>query len=128
MPSLQNIVAIVDDDPEVRNGLEQLFSSLGYRTELYASAEAFITATSETEASCLVVDVHLGDISGIELGRHLLVSGFAFPTIFMTGSRDETLRKQAMDLGAVAYFHKPFPIDSLIEAVKKAIALQCTRD
>jgi FixJ family two-component response regulator len=79
-----------------------------------------------TEASCLVVDIQLGDISGVELGEHLSATGFEFPIISMTGSEEETHRRQAMDFGCVAYLHKPFPADRLIEAVTTAIGSVAT--
>jgi FixJ family two-component response regulator len=121
MATSRNVVAIVDDDPGMRGALENLLSAFGYRTEVYASAEEFIRAAITTEASCLVVDIQLGDVSGVELGRHLSAAGFDFPIIFMTGSEEETHRRQAMDFGCVAYLRKPFPADRLIEAITKAV-------
>ena len=121
MATPRNIVAIVDDDPEIREALESMLSSFGYRTELYASAEEFLRAAPTTEAACLVVDIQLGDISGIELGRQLSVTGFEFPIIFVTGSVEETHRQQAMGLGCVAYLQKPFPAKQLFEVIVRAI-------
>jgi FixJ family two-component response regulator len=120
MASSRNVVAIVDDDPGMRQALESMLCAFGYRTELYASAEEFVRAAITTEASCLVVDIQLGDISGIELGRLLTATGFEFPIIFMTGSVEEMHRRQAMDHGCVAYLQKPFPAKQLIEAISKA--------
>ena len=94
---------------------------LDYRTELYASAEEFVRAAITTEAACLVVDIQLGDISGVELGRHLSATGFEFPIVFMTGSQEETHRRQAMDFGCIAYLLKPFPAEQLIDAIAKAV-------
>jgi FixJ family two-component response regulator len=88
---------------------------------LFASAEEFLGAAATSEAACLVVDIQLGGISGVELGRQLSASGFTFPIIFMTGSRDELHRRQAMELGCAAFLLKPFSADRLIEAVAKAI-------
>ena len=104
-----------------REALESMLSTFGYRTELYASAEEFLRAAPTTEAACLVVDIQLGDISGIELGRQLSVTGFEFPIIFVTGSVEETHRQQAMDLGCVAYLQKPFPAKQLFEVIVRAI-------
>jgi FixJ family two-component response regulator len=114
------VVAIVDDDLGIRYALESLLSSLGYRTELYATAEEFVAAAIATDASCLVVDIQLGDVSGIELGRHLAATGFTFPIIFMTGSQDEIHRRQALDFGCVAYLLKPIAAEQLINAITKA--------
>jgi FixJ family two-component response regulator len=120
MAPSKNVVAIIDDDPGMRQALESMLRAFGYRTELYASAEEFIRAAITTEAACLVVDIQLGDISGIELGRHLLVSGFEFPIIFMTGSVEETHRRQAMAHGCIAYLLKPFHPKQLVGALSKA--------
>jgi FixJ family two-component response regulator len=121
MAKLQNVIAIIDDDAAVRAGLERLLGHFGYRTELYGSAEEFVHAVITTEALCLIIDIQLGDISGVELGRQLSATGFDFPIIFMTGSQDETQRRQAMDFGCVEYLNKPFHADQLILAVTKAI-------
>ena len=121
MAKRQNVIAIIDADAAVRVGLESLLGVFGYRTELYASAEEFVHAAPTTEASCLIVDIQLSDISGVELGRHLAATGFDFPIIFMTGSREEMHRRQAMDFGCVAYLTKPLQPDQLVMAINKAI-------
>jgi FixJ family two-component response regulator len=121
MAGQQRVIAIIDDDPGIRKSLETLLAVHRYGVEAYSSAEEFINSAIVTEASCLIVDIQLGDISGIELGRHLSGSGFAFPIIFITGSEDEMLRRQAMDFGCVAYLRKPFPMARLIEAIDEAI-------
>ena len=115
-----SVVAIVDDDPGMRQALDSMLRALGYCTELYASAEEFLRAAITTEAACLVVDIQLGDIFGVDLGRQLSATGFEFPIIFMTGSEEETHRRQAMDFGCVAYLRKPFPAKQLVEAISKA--------
>src|SRR5262249_38657253 len=98
-----------------------LLSSRGYRPASFASAEEFLGAAATSEAACLVVDIQLGGISGVELGRQLSTRGFTFPIIFMTGSRDEMHRRQAIDFGCVAFLLKPFPADQLIDAITSAI-------
>ena len=117
----QKVVAIIDDDDGMRDGLANLLAAAGYLTEAYGSGEAFIGAAMKSEAGCLVVDIHLGDITGVELGRHLLAMGLTFPFIFMTGSDDPTIRKQAMEFGCVAYLQKPFPPNQLVKAITEAI-------
>jgi FixJ family two-component response regulator len=114
------IIAIVDDDPGMRAALQSLLSSHGFVVELYASAAEFLDAATASEAACLLVDVQLGDITGIEMGRRLYASGHRFPMVFMTGSTDATFHKQAMGLGCAAYLQKPFTGDRLAEAVGKA--------
>jgi FixJ family two-component response regulator len=117
----QKIVAIVDDDPGMRIATENLLLSFGYDTETFDSAEAFLNVTATSEATCLVVDVQLGDISGVELAQQLLADGLKYPIIFMTALDDGRMRSQAEAAGAVAYLNKPFPPDLLIDAIVKAI-------
>ena len=117
----REVIAVVEDDPLGREALDRLLSSLGYRRELYASAAEFIAAAQTTEASCLLLDVQLGAMTGIELARHLISTGFNFPTIFMTGSRDESYQRDGVSLGCIDYLHKPFPASRLICAIDKAI-------
>jgi CheY-like chemotaxis protein len=121
MSSAEAFIAVIDDDGVIRDCLYRLLTSHGYRTEMYASAEEFIRSAIVTEARCLIVDIQLGDISGVELGRHLEDAGLHFPIIFLTGRDDEIARRQAADFGCVAYFTKPFPADLLMDAVDKAI-------
>jgi len=115
------VVAVIDDDPDILEALELILSSHGYRSALFESAEEFLGVAATSDAACLLVDIQLGGASGVELGRQLSAKGITFPTIFMTGSRDELLRRQAMDFGCVAFLLKPFPADRLIEAITRAI-------
>ena len=114
------IVGIVDDDPMVRDSLEYLLLSEGFQTEQYASAEAFIIAAKTSKAACLLVDIQLGDITGLELARQLTSIDCIFPILFMSGSSDTMAYQQAMDFGCVAFLHKPFPANQLVESIMKA--------
>jgi FixJ family two-component response regulator len=119
-------IAIVDDEPGVRKALARLLSAFGYRVESFASAEEFLSAAPTSKATCLIVDFNLGDVSGLELARRLSKAGFDFPIIFVTGSADDTVRTQCMEFGCVAFLHKPFPEDQLMQAIRKAQStLQC---
>ena len=106
----------------MRDALQYLLSVSGYRAELYASAEEFISAATTTAASCLVVDMNLGGMSGLDLGHYLRAAGFAFPIIFMTGSTNEILQRQAADFGSIAFLNKPFSANLLIEALTKSVS------
>ena len=121
MSAAKKIIAVIDDDEIMLEAIEALLNALGYQTELYESAEAFIEAAMRSKAACLVVDIQLGDITGVELGRQLSAMGFTFPVIFMTGSDDTLVRKQAMELGCIAYLQKPFPANELEVAITEAI-------
>jgi len=114
-------IVIVDDDSVMRKALATLLSALGYCVQSYASASAFFTVAATTEAACLILDIQLGAESGIELARRLAASGSSFPIIFMTGSDDERLRRNALDAGTVALLLKPFRVEELMSALSKAI-------
>jgi FixJ family two-component response regulator len=98
----------------------RLLSAFGYDTCSFDSAAAFLSVAATSEAKCLVVDIHLGDISGVELARKLVDAGFRFPVIFMTAVDNEAIRSQAEQLGCLAYLRKPFSADLLIEAIVRA--------
>jgi FixJ family two-component response regulator len=115
-----NVIAVVDNDPGMRKAMGNLLSALGYGTELFESGGAFLDAACTSEAICLVVDIQLGDISGIELGRHLAAAGLKFPIIFMSALDGATILGQATALGCVAYLRKPFSAALLVDAIVKA--------
>lgn len=117
MPTKRNVVAIIDDNLDILGALGRLLSTLGYDTELYASKQEFLDAAMTSEAICLIVDVHLGAASGIELAQELSSAGYTFPTIFMSGDKRESIKSRAMDVGAVAFLTKPFCADVLIKAL-----------
>jgi FixJ family two-component response regulator len=113
-------IAVIDDDPEMRASMASLLSAYGYCPETFDSAETFLTCASTSKATCLVVDIQLGDISGVELAHQLAAEGFLYPIIFMTGLDDEVIRRQAVAAGGVAFLRKPFPAQMLFDAIKKA--------
>ncbi len=117
MPAKRSVVAIIDDNLRVLGALGRLLAEFGYDTELYASAAEFLDAAMTTEAICLIVDVELGKSSGLTLAQHLARSGFTLPIIFMTGNGDETLKKQAAEIGFIAYLLKPFSADALMDVL-----------
>ena len=85
MSNPQKIIAVIDDDPEMRASLVMLLRSYGYSVETFNSAETFLTFAAKCRATCLLVDIQLGDITGVELARQLTADGYKFPVIFMTG-------------------------------------------
>lgn len=117
----QKPIAVIDDDPDILQSVEMLLSSYGYDTKLFSSAEELLSVSPTLEAACLVVGVQLGGISGLELVRALCAEGFTLPVIFITGSRDERHRRQALELGCVAFLLKPFSEEQLIETVRKVL-------
>jgi FixJ family two-component response regulator len=117
----QRIVAVVEDDPSLLRSIQRLLNASGLGAEVYASAKAFLTGSKATRASCLVLDIHLGGMSGFELQSHLAASGSKLPIIFMTAFGDESKRKHAMEAGCVAYLQKPFSARQLFDTIEKAM-------
>ena len=122
MPKRQRVVAVVDDDPSTLRAIEALLDAHGWAAKAFASGEAFLDFGVSAEIDCLLLDVHLGGISGIELQRQLTASGRILPVIFMTALADEAVRREALTVGCIAYLTKPFPARQLFEAIDKAVA------
>ena len=112
-------IAVVEDDPSMLQGLSRLLSAHGFRVVGFTSAETFLDSVTQCEAACLVVDIHLGGISGIDLKRRLTSSGSDFPVIFMTAIDSEATRQEAVEAGCIGYLRKPFLARLLIEAINR---------
>ena len=121
MPKRRKVVAVVDDDPSMLNAAESLLDAQGFATMVFASAEEFLDRGAGTQVDCLLLDIHLGGLSGIELQHRLKDSGSTLPVIFMTALDDEAIREQALKAGCVALLRKPFQARQLLEAIKKAV-------
>ena len=116
------LVAVVDDDVSVRKSLERLIRSVRLDVETFASAEEFLKSAPPLKPDCLVLDVSLPGMSGIELHRHLLARRSNVPIIFITAhASDERARLEAASDWTVAYFIKPFSADELLDAVNVAL-------
>jgi FixJ family two-component response regulator len=117
------MVAVVEDDPSMLKSIERLLKAHDFQPVTFTSAEAFLQAAAATTAACLVLDLHLGGMSGIELRRQLTASGSNLPVVFMSAADDESVRQKAVEAGCVAYFHKPFSAHYLICAVNNAVVV-----
>jgi FixJ family two-component response regulator len=116
------LVAVVDDDISVRESLESLINSVGLEVRLSASAEEFLNSAHPRKADCLVLDVRLPGMSGIELHRHLMSQERKVPVIFITAhASDNRARSEAASDWTVAYLTKPFDEDELLDAVNAAL-------
>jgi FixJ family two-component response regulator len=118
---MRKIIGIVDDNPTMLDSVDGLLRASGYETELFSSGEALVDAITTSHAVCLVVDIQLGGISGIELARHLAALGSTLPVIFMTGAVDRTIESAALETGCVAFLRKPFPAHLLVGAIEQAL-------
>ncbi len=116
----KSVIGIVDDDDDFRETLGELLSSIGYQVELFSSAGQCIRAADTALSACLLVDIHLGDMTGLELVRHLLNAGHSVPIIFMTGAYDADIHGQARELGCVGLLQKPFFPSELLETLSRA--------
>lgn len=121
MESPPRTVAVVEDDPSMRRSIERLLNAHGYMTEGHDSAEGFLAGNSAGTSGCLVLDIHLGGMSGIQLRRRLRDFNFSLPVVFITAVDDEALEAEARELGCVAYLHKPFAAKFLLSAVEEAL-------
>ena len=126
MAAEDDVIAVVDDSDIVRDALEGMLTSVGYRTELYASAEEFLRAAPATRAACLVTDVELGGTSGPQLLRELSARGRHFPAIMMSASGDPALPRIAAELGCLAFLPKPFAPTDLLDVVARTLAPAAT--
>ena len=115
------LVAIVDDDESVRATTDSLVRSLGYVVHTFASAEAFLLSDRCNDFACVIADVQMSGMSGVELQDHLRAQGCRVPFIFFTAFPDEKTRVHALAAGAVCYLTKPFDGDSLVQWLQAAI-------
>ena len=116
------LVSVVDDDVSVRKSLDRLIRSARLEVRVFASAEEFLNSDQPCKADCLIFDVRLPGMSGIELHRHLLASKCEIPVIFITAhASDDRARLEAASDWTVAYFLKPFNGDELLDAVEVAL-------
>jgi FixJ family two-component response regulator len=119
--SRPTVISIVDDDECVRKAMDGLVRSFGYVSATYASAEEFLDSNHVSDTSCLITDVHMPGLTGVELHQRLLADGFAVPTIFVTGLPDEVTRMRVLAAGAVGFLSKPFGQKSLIDCLETAL-------
>ena len=115
------LVAIIDDDASVRATTDSLVRSLGHIVHTFACAEEFLRSNRLDDFSCVIADVQMPGMSGVELQAHLLSQGYRVPFIFFTAFPDEWIRAQALSAGAICYLTKPFEGDSLVQGLQAAL-------
>ena len=114
-------IAVVDDDESVREALMGLLRSAGFGAETYTSAEEFLRSGSLEETECLILDVRMPGIGGVELRRYLELAGHDIPVIFITAHGDDSTRAQALGANVVEFLTKPFDDEALLEAIERAL-------
>ena len=115
------LVSIVDDDKAVRDALGNLLESVGLQVEAFASAEEFVNFSNVNRRSCLILDVQLPRMSGLELQQRLSNKSDSVPIIFITAHANEELRNRALQEGAVSFLYKPFSSEDLLSAVHSTL-------
>jgi FixJ family two-component response regulator len=116
-------ISIVDDDDSVREALKSLLKSAGFQVEAFASAEEFLNSSQLLETACLILDVRMPGMSGIELQDRLTTSHGGFPIVFISAHADGEARARALENGAVGFLEKPFSDEALLDAIDAAVRL-----
>lgn len=118
------LITIVDDDDSMRASLDNLLRSAGFRAQAFPSAESFLDASPGLDTACLILDVRMSGIGGLELQRQLAASRSRVPIIFVTSHIDDDVRTRALDAGAVAFLYKPFREEELLDAIDGVVTKQ----
>jgi len=112
------VVSVVDDDESLRRSLRNLLRSVGFGVETFASAEEFLRSAQRENTGCLVLDLRMTGMSGLDLLRHLAVADSRIRVVILTAHGDEETRRRSLEAGAVAFLDKPFRSDALLDAVR----------
>jgi FixJ family two-component response regulator len=119
--SQRSLVSVVDDDESVRESLPDLLKELGYAARAFSSAEDFLSSGSVDKTRCLILDVMMPGMTGLDLQQELKRRGHEIPVIFITARKDEALRARAFKQGAVKFLNKPFSDTALLDALNVAL-------
>jgi FixJ family two-component response regulator len=120
-PNEAPFIAIVDDDASIRKAINGLLRVIGFRSETFASAQELLRSMSLSRADCVISDVNMPGMSGLELHLELLAQGHRIPTILITAYPNEDIRARALDAGVICYLTKPFSDDNFISCVRSAL-------
>jgi FixJ family two-component response regulator len=115
------LISIVDDDDAVRNSLDDLIRSIGFRTQGFPSADAFLSSNQPRDTACLILDVRMPGMNGLDLQRQIVAANWRIPIIFITSHADDDARARALQAGAVAFLYKPFREEELLNAIDAAL-------
>jgi FixJ family two-component response regulator len=115
------LLSIIDDDESVRESLPDLLREFGFAARAFSSAEEFLSSDSVGQTKCLILDVAMPGMTGLDLQKELRRLGQEIPVIFITAQKDETIRQQALKQGAVNFLYKPFSDTALLEALNAAV-------
>jgi FixJ family two-component response regulator len=116
------LVAIVDDDRSIRDATQDLLNAAGFSTVTFEDAQSFLASASRASAACVVADMRMPRMTGLELYQELVTSGHSIPTVIMTAHPEELTRERAREAGITCYLTKPFAPDELLGCVRAALA------
>ena len=116
------LISIVDDDESLRRSVKDLLTSVGFQVETFASAEAFLESAHRADTRCVVLDLRMPGMSGLDLLMHLAATGSPIPVVILTAHSDDEARRRMLQAGAVAFLGKPFHGEALLGAVRRALA------
>ena len=116
------LVTIVDDDDSQRTSLANLIRSVGFEPQGFASAEAFLGSKDARNTPCLILDVRLAGMNGLDLQRHIVAANWRIPIVFVTSHADDDARARALEAGAVGFLYKPFLEKELLSAMDAAFS------
>jgi FixJ family two-component response regulator len=116
-----DIISVVDDDESVRTATIDLLNSAGFDCEAFESAEAYLRSNRPAQTSCLILDIRMPGLNGLELQRRLFASGYSIRTIFITAFPKERTRAQAIGSGATCYLRKPYSDEELLACIRQAL-------
>jgi FixJ family two-component response regulator len=115
------LISIVDDDDSLRKSLDNLIRSVGFRAQGFPSAEALLSSNQLHDTACLILDVRLPGMNGLELQRRIVAANWRIPIIFVTSHADGDAQARALEAGAVDYLYKPFRDEQLLDAIDAAL-------
>lgn len=120
--SERSLISIVDDDQSFGDSMRRLLKALDYSVALFPSAAQFLASPQLAATACLVADIHMPEMTGVELYSHLVESGHAIPTILVTAYPDDSVKERMLTMGVECYLHKPLVEAALIDCLRTAVA------
>ena len=121
VPNSGSLIAIVDDDESVRDAIKRFMRAMGFAVEVFSSAEDFLRSADVSRAACLVADVNMPNMSGLDLHQNLILQGNAIPTVLITAYPSDNDHARAIQAGVVCYLTKPFEEDDLLSCIRDAL-------
>jgi FixJ family two-component response regulator len=120
--TVRPLLSVIDDDEMLRESLPDLLREVGFEARAFSSGQEFLSSKYVDETRCLILDVAMPGMSGLDLQKELKLRGQVIPIIFITGQKDEDIRKRGLEQGAVTFLYKPFSDNALIDAISEVLS------